>query len=56
VRYGFGAKLRKVQCKQGQFLHYSLLGMLAKCLLEMLAKRLLGMLAKRLKSWKQNEA
>ena len=40
VRYGFGARLEQVQSKQGRFLHYSLLELLAK----------------HLKIWNQNKA
>ena len=30
ARYGFGRRLKQVQCWQGHLLHYTLLGMLAK--------------------------
>ena len=40
THYGFCVRLRQVQCKQGHFLCYSLLGMLAK----------------HSKSWRRNEA
>jgi len=39
MRYGFGARLGQVQCYNGCFLHYSLLGMLPQGLEELEVKQ-----------------